>query len=162
MTPKKIALCVVLLLSSTSLARASGTIAVYALVENVIFEPNDNNPERIRISGAFALETSRFSVVSLQNEKGPLQQAQRGYLYFQLAERAAASAAVLKEWRDLKAIAGTGQAIAFGNFDATRGIRLRQDSEKPAAPDSYIPNVGLVKLGAAEPISRQLRQALGK
>jgi hypothetical protein len=160
MTPARIALCVVLLLSSISLARASGTIAVYALLENVVFEPSDNSPARIRISGVFAFETTRFSIASLEDEKR-LQQPQRGYLYLQLAGNSA-DAAVLKEWRDLKAIAGTGQAIAFGNFDATRGIRLRPDSERPGAPDSYIPNIGLVKLGAAGLMSRLLRQSPGK
>jgi hypothetical protein len=39
---------------------------------------------------------------------------------------------------------------------------LRPASEKPASPDSYLTNVGIVKLGAANPMSLQLRQALAK
>jgi hypothetical protein len=60
---------------------------------------------------------------------------------------------------DLKAMAGTGQAIAFGDFDATAGVRLRPASEKPTAPEAYVTNVGIVRLGGRgePPAVKELR-----
>src|SRR5687768_5697659 len=82
---------------------ASEMVGIYAVVEKVIFEPNDQAPERIQIWGVISTD---------RNAANP----RRGYLYFRLPSLflPEANEAAKKEWADLKAIAGTGQPIAFG------------------------------------------------
>src|SRR5215468_5077665 len=85
-------------------AQASGPIAVYALVDNVTFEPNADKPERVRMDGVFitaAERTDRYS------------EPQSGYLYFTLP--AQNRDVVLREWSDLKEVAGKRQVVGFGS-----------------------------------------------
>src|SRR5689334_23116897 len=88
---------------------ASGPVGIYALVDKVVFEPNEQAPERIQVWGAFALVDGGVGRTSAAP-------AQRGYLYFSYPTAAEARGqtvpgAVKKEWMDIKAVAGTGQAI---------------------------------------------------
>lgn len=91
-------------------ARASGPIGIYGIVEKVIFEPSESSPERIQVFGAFALVDG--GVGNPQGATTP----KRGYLYFSLPEDRPLQEAAKKEWADLKAVAGTGQAIGFGSY----------------------------------------------
>ena len=50
----KTALAVLVLFAAGDLI-ASGPVGIYAMVDKVVFEPNDTAPERIQIWGAFAL-----------------------------------------------------------------------------------------------------------
>jgi hypothetical protein len=99
---------------------------------------------------------------------------QHGYLYFKLPE-GNEQAVVKAEWSDLKGVAGTGQAVAFGNWGLvgnvkaltsrtadSRGVpylveltpgggkqtdvRVRPASETPTNPGVYSTNAGVVKL----------------
>ena len=56
-------------------AKASGPIAVYALVDKVAFEPNADKPQRIRLSGVF---------ITAEDNTGTYSAPRRGYLYFTL------------------------------------------------------------------------------
>jgi len=71
-------------------AKASGPIAVYALVDKVAFEPNENKPERIRLSGVF---------ITAEDNTGTYSAPRRGYLYFTLP--GVNSELAQREWRDL-------------------------------------------------------------
>ena len=134
-----------LLLFASERSSASEIVGIYALVDRVIFEPNEQAPERIQIWGAFS--TSR-------NPEG----AKRGYFYFRPPFGPEFHEAALKEWRDLKAVAGTGQAVAFGQqyfyvpqmavADAYIQAlpRVRPASEKPDFADGYPVNIGVSKL----------------
>lgn len=94
----------IVLLLSLQLA-GSGTAAIYALVSKVVLEPNGRAPERIQIWGAFSLASSGATLTP-----------QRGYLYFDLPNDEKQRKASLQEWADLKAVAGTGQVVAFGEI----------------------------------------------
>jgi hypothetical protein len=86
-------------------AFASDPVGIYALVDRVVLEPSDAQPERIQIHGAFS-----FAMRNFGDQYSP---PVRGYLYYQLpAEKADAAKA---EWADMRKIAGTGQIIAFGS-----------------------------------------------
>jgi len=134
-----------LLLFASVKSSASEVVGIYALVDRVVFEPNDQSPERIQIWGAFS--TSRNP-----------EAAKRGYLYFRPPFAADFHEAALKEWRDLKAVAGSGQAVAFGQqyfyvpqmavADAyVQALpRVRPASEKPEFADGYPVNIGVSKL----------------
>ena len=152
---------------------ASGPLGIYGIVEKVVFEPSEKSPERIQVWGAFAY------VDGGANSPGTVSAAKRGYLYFKLPTvlaSASESQTVKNEWADLKAIAGTGQAIGFGTWGyigafggldpgtnssrppyviarAPRGgeltdFRVRPASEIPATPAPYQTNAGIVKLPA--------------
>lgn len=102
-------------------ANASGTLGLYAVIERVEFEPNADAPERVRVHGAFAF----FDSTSLRSgEPVPralaggarvTSPAARGYLYFRLPPGEEATRA-LREWRDLAAVAGTREGVAFGDY----------------------------------------------
>lgn len=102
----------------------------------------------------------------------------RGYLYFRLPSASVANVqaveAAKKEWTDLKAVAGTGQAIGFGSWGyigsfaglqpqarstmppyilerapgggAQTDLRVRPESEAPTSPAAYQTEFGIVKL----------------
>jgi hypothetical protein len=118
----------------------------------------------------------------------------RGFLYFKLPTVFGGYATgdvktVRREWNDLKAVAGTGQAIAFGAWgyigrfeDPHRGgqayffenvprggertdLRVHTSAKPTATPVTYQTNAGVVKLSAAgshAPVVKQLQAALGK
>ena len=163
--------------------KASGPLGIYAIVEKIAFEPNEAAPQRIRITGAFAYvnEPSRGLGTSA---------AKRGYMYFKLPDDAGAAERIRREWNDIKSVAGTGQAIGFGNWfyvgpfgsiqpdakttqiieNSPRGgssgdMRVRPESEAPGTPVNYQTNNGVVKLsaeGSNAAIVRALRDALRK
>lgn len=146
---------------------ASGPIGVYALIDKVVLEPNDTAPDRAQIWGAFV-------VVDAQR-RTPIYPAKRGYLYFQLPgeglwrDGVSRSEVTRREWNDLKAVAGSGQAVGFGSSwvgtgsgAPTEPYRVRPASESPAAPNLYVLNAGVVKLsanGSHDEILNELRAA---
>lgn len=118
-------------IAGTAIVVASDRIGVYAVIDKVVFEPNDQNPERIQIWGAFAVAT--------RNDRDNYDAVQRGYLYFTADGSAAMTRA---EWNDLKSVAGTKRIVGFSSrFGQT--VRVRAGTDKPAAPDSYVTGVGV-------------------
>jgi len=171
-------------LAAITPALASGPIGMYAIVDKVVFEPDEQQPQRVQLWGAFAY------VEGVPGTGMQVSPAKRGYLYFQMAPGLSAQsvATVRDEWRDLKAVAGTGQAVGFGgwafvgafeglNPDGTsRGyilqgggsgkildLRVRPAEEPVANPTTYAVNIGVVKLsqtGSHAEIVQQLKAAL--
>ncbi len=165
---------VVALVFAVGRLAASGPIGVYGLVEKVVFEPDERSPERIQVWGAFAYADGAGSGST------SVSAARAGYLYFALPEltpgvtTASTIDTIKKEWADLKAVAGTGQAIGFGRWGYIAGfaslqpdkrptppsvilrrvpsggaeidLRVRPASEVPASPATYQTDTGIVKL----------------
>src|SRR5580765_625531 len=121
-----------LALATGIVAHASGPIAVYAKDDRVVVEPNEQAPERIQVFGTFTLASA-----SSANSFGtPV----RGYLYYSLPTTGAAPSppdvnrrTALNEWKDLKAVAGSGEIVAFG-AQSNNPPRLHKADEKPASP----------------------------
>jgi hypothetical protein len=166
---------------------ASGRTSVYAVIEKVVFEPNETNAERIHLWGAFS-----FAGITLLGETtGPRllgSKPLRGYLYFSLPPAGGDHIKLVRtEWADLKSMAGTGQAVSFGQWSdlgATspgpsgeiyvsvpnvRGgimgarLTLLGQSAPGASPTPWVTNTGLVKLraeGSHAALVKQLRDAL--
>ena len=146
---------------------ASGPLGLYGIVEKVVVEPNEQAPERVQVWGAF---------IHVENGPGGVaSEARRGYLYFKLPYGVRVSAAgvdrVRREWADLKSVAGTGQAVGFGDWgwrrvpraDEKTDLSVRPGSITPAEPAEYSAGSGLVKLtdgGSHAAIIKQLRNAL--
>jgi hypothetical protein len=173
---RRFTLLVVLLAMAASVS-ASGRIGFYGIVEKVVFEPNEAAAERIQVWGAFMYVDGGAS------QNIATSTARRGYLYFRLQPNIPGFTPqsqidlTKKEWADLKAIAGSGQAIGFGNWGyigsfgvlepggtaappsflwerkpqggERADLRVRPATEAPSAPATYQTETGIVKLNAA-------------
>ena len=130
-------------------AYASDFTGVYARIDKVVFEPSADAPERVQIWGVFSVSAPAVSA--------GYQPAARGYLYFKLDHNPASNqrwrdpARTLVEWKDLKALAGSGQIVAFGTraSGANPPPRVRKADEKPADPDFYTMNSDMVRVSGA-------------
>lgn len=190
MNISRVVLAIMGLLVVAARLTASGPLGIYGIVEKVVLEPNEQAPERVQVWGAFAY------VDGAAGQSLTVSTAKRGYLYFRLPTAAdgvtvRSQVKVIKnEWADLKAVAGTGQAIGFGQWGYigafpglqpdTRGnmppyilehapgnpqadLRVRPASEAPGSPALYQTNAGIVKLregGSHAEIVKQLQDAL--
>jgi hypothetical protein len=186
MKPSARTLAFVLLLFAAAHVSASGPLGIYGIVEKVVFEPNEASPERIQLWGAFAYFDGATDTRTTISPVG------RGYLYFRLPVApgggvdSALSPTVLREWADLKSVAGTGQAVGFGTWgyiggfwelrpdtanrmppqilernagrNITTDLRVRPASEPPAAPAIYQTNIGVVKIPAQGSHARVVEQ----
>jgi hypothetical protein len=123
-------------LAAGAVAHASDPVGIYAIVEKVVFEPDEKAPVRVQVWGAFAQADSRNN----NDEYGP---AAAGYLYFTCP--AGREQVCRNEWSDLKSMAGQGVGVAFGGrFEPAS--RVRKTSEPPASPDPYPIRMGVVKM----------------
>ena len=138
---------VVLSVASVGIGHASGPIGVFALVEKVAFEPNADQPERVRITGIF--------ITADDGQAGVYSAPQRGYLYLTLARGNEPLAR--REWEDLKSIAGSRQVVGFGAvWTGSAQVRVRKADEEAKSPDVYPMGNGLVKVNADHPRARAL------
>ena len=131
---KLVTLLLALVGIGASRALASDPVGIYALVDKVVFEPNETNPERIQVWGAFAIA---------EGYGYTYKNAERGYLYYKANSEK--PAACRNEWTDLKTVAGTGQIVAFGSRYTEKG-KLRKKETKPENPDVYPLAMGLTKV----------------
>ena len=116
---------------------ASGPIAVYARVDKVVIDPSPDAPGTIQIWGVFsAAKPPRM------NEFLP---AARGYLYYRLPGNPQYRTVALREWNDLKALAGSKDIVAFGSL-FVGAPTVRKPDERPQSPDEYSLNVGIRKM----------------
>src|SRR6266851_4702245 len=100
-----VAMVVVFSLATAAFAK-NGTIGIYAVVDQVTFEPDGPSANLVRISGLFGVPVPMSS--------GEYRTPQRGYLYFRISP--VMEAAIRKDWSELKAIAGTGQTVGFAFY----------------------------------------------
>jgi hypothetical protein len=135
-------------LIGASAFQASGPVEVYAIVDKVIFEPDESGAQRVQIWGVFSLRGATSGDV------------QSGYLYYRmnLPPRCATDKAACSDiekstrviWSDIKTIAGTGQAIGFGgNIGTPNPGRVRKASESPEWADPFPLGNPVVPLGAS-------------
>lgn len=130
---------------------ASGPTAVYALIDKVALEPSADRPQRIVIYGVFSTD---------ENAGNRYSEPQRGYLCFTLPTQN--SELALREWSDLKSVAGTRQVVAFGSGWMAK-VRVRKSSAEAANdPDPYTLNFGVKKLNADEPHAKALLDYKGR
>jgi hypothetical protein len=132
--------------------RASDMVGIYTVVEKVVLEPSDAAPQRIQVWGAFALADGKSG-----STYGP---AQRGYLYYTCPE--GQETVCRREWADLKTVAGKDTGVGFGARYKEKG-RVRKADEKPASPDVYPIERGIIRLSAGHdslPVIDRIKAAL--
>ena len=95
-----------LLLPPKSVIAKNASIGIYAIVDQVTFEPETGPPHSVRISGIF--------VVPIPMSSGNYRSPQRGYLYFRIAPRT--EQATRRDWSELKTLAGSGKVLGFGQY----------------------------------------------
>jgi hypothetical protein len=151
----------------TSILMADGSVGVYAMVQKVVFEPSEAAPKTLQIWGVFVWVDGGLK------SPGPINLPQRGYIYFKLPDGAAEAVAAKKQWTEIKAIAGSNQIIAFGDWrysgpfedlyiPVTGGledVRVRKQAEAPAKPIAYPIKTGLLKI-ADDPAHESLRSLM--
>lgn len=163
----------VLAFMAVSVAGSVREVQIYGIVERVVLEPNERAPERIKIWGAFALLYTNQEPLAEYHGRGSPYDPNRGYLYFKLPPAARgdtkklAQEAAKREWADLKAVAGTGQAITFGSWTSIYlglvrnsrsetgfvagppyddALRVHDEKERSARPIPYTMDTGIVKI----------------
>jgi hypothetical protein len=95
-----------LLLPPKSVIAKNASIGIYAIVDEVTFEPNSSTHNSVRISGVF--------VVPVPISSGDYRTPQKGYLYFRIAP--GAEQATQRDWNELKNLAGSGKVVGFGQY----------------------------------------------
>jgi hypothetical protein len=99
----------------------------------VILEPSADNADGFQFHGFFAM--------AQPYDRNFYLPPQRGILYFTLPTDRPEIA--LREWSDLKAVAGTGKVVSFGNREQFMTLKVRKPDEKPVSPDVYQLGIGL-------------------
>jgi hypothetical protein len=123
--------------------KASDPVGVYALVDKVVFEPNEATPKVVQVWGAFAVAvTPEHRPYPLEEGYGP---AQKGFLSFTCPVGKMTQCQA--EWADLKSVAGKAEVVGFGTRWNQAAPRVRAANESGAAPDVYAMNIGVVKMG---------------
>jgi hypothetical protein len=123
---------------SVSAAELSDPIGVYALIDRVVFLPNAEHAETIRIYGAFSVSVPQRG----GREGAYAYMLGRGYLLYSIEP--GRSDATPVEWRDLASMAGTDAIVAFGARRAANG-RIRHAGEPEDEPDRYPIGFGVVR-----------------
>ena len=118
-------------LTLTVPASASDPMGAYCLIDKVVLEPSEC-PERAQVWGACAI-ANRYGY----------QAPTRGYFYYSIPT--GQEEVTRREWLDLKAVAGTNEAVGFGGRNRNMG-RFRLVTEEVKTADAYPLNVGIVKL----------------
>jgi hypothetical protein len=131
-----------LVFATLGMVRASGPIAVFALLDRVVLEPNDNAPTRIQLWGTFSVAKERYS--------GEYRAPEKGYLYYKLESNMEQPTRSI--WADLKKVAGSGEVVGFGGGYASREDlgRVRPASEKLKDPDFFPIGNPVTRLGNAQ------------
>src|SRR5262245_18920610 len=127
---------------------ASDPIGVYARVDKVVLEPNEQNPERIQVWGAFAL--------AVKGTPEEYAKPVEGYLYYTMPKEKADLAR--KEWSDLKKVAGTAQCVGFASRYKPTGTVRKADAQ-PKDPDPYPLQYGLTKVNESNPQAKLLKKS---
>ena len=150
-----IALCIGLaVLAPAPTLLAEGPVAVYAMVQKVVFEPGETAPTAIQVWGVFVWVDGGLK------SPGPINVPQRGYMYFKLPPGSANAAAARKQWAEIRTTAGTDQVLAFGDWNyagpfedlhvsvpgGSEDVRVRRQNEMPAKAITYPLRTALFKV----------------
>jgi hypothetical protein len=126
----------VLFLALVPIPLPSDPAGVYAVLDRVVLQPNAEAPTAAELHGAFALA---------EGHRGQYYRApQVGVLRFQLGKDGTAS---VQQWRELAAVAGTGQIVAFGSrYEQGTGkaaLRVESPDAVPAAATPFATGWGV-------------------
>lgn len=117
---------------------ASDPVGIYAVVNKVVFEPDECAPTRVQVWGAFS---------KADNQSRGYANVETGYLYYVVPKGPESNGVVCqREWMDLKAVAGTGEVVGFGTRWGSPLGRVRRANLKVEDPDPYPMNNGVWRI----------------
>jgi hypothetical protein len=144
-----------LLLSSNFAIAKNVSVGIYAIVDQVTFEPEGDSPNFVRISGVFVVPP--LPIGSYRKFVPFYFGPSRGYLYFRITP--GTEAATRRDWSEIKSFAGSGKVVGFGQYwvpnpNDPQGnphhsleVRVHAESGGPARPDFYpIPLPGVTEV----------------
>jgi hypothetical protein len=113
-------------------ASASAPAGVWALIDEVSFEPEKGTPARIRIDGLFIVANQKPDFPAYPGYSTP----KSGYMYYYCAEKQADTC--LMEWKELNSVAGTkDNCRGWGDNSLPSNGTVRSDLYPPSKPDLY-------------------------
>ena len=95
-------------------AVVSDPSGIYALIEKVVFLPDEAKPERVELHGAFAIAVGQHG----DYYTGP----RWGRVVLRAPEQR--TEACIAQWRDLARVAGTRQIVAFSSRYSQKDVRV--------------------------------------
>jgi hypothetical protein len=125
---------------------ASDPVGVYCVVQRVVMAPDEQHPTSVQVWGACAAANGGVAEDGSYTP-GWYAAPRKGYLYYSAPK--GKEDICLREWTDLKRVAGTGEVVGFGSRRLNNG-RLRLAAELPKDPDAYPIQMGVVRLGHAQ------------
>lgn len=129
----------VVALSFAAVAQAGGPPPVYILVEKVVLEPDDQNPERVQIWGYFT------HAPASNPRSDQFSTPVYGWMYL-----SGGGDECRKQWLRLRKDAGTGKVLPIGRCGEakeTLALPIRKPGERPDKPDGKYP---LAEIGLYE------------
>jgi hypothetical protein len=124
---------------------ASDPMGIYCVVNRVVMAPDEQHPTTAQVWGACATATGGPAEDGSYTP-GWYATPRKGYLYYSAPK--GKEDVCLREWTDLKRVAGTGEVVGFGGRRQNVG-RIRLVSEVPRDPDPYPIQMGVTKLTSA-------------
>lgn len=128
---------VLVVLALPSTAFPSDPVGIYGVVEKVVLEPAQGEPERVQLWGVFAL--------AVRKDRDAYEEPTRGVIYARLVP--GKEKACRAEWADFEKLAVKGEPVAFGSR-YEKQPRVRLPGEKLEKPEAYPLGFGLQRLRA--------------
>jgi hypothetical protein len=126
MSRMKYAAALILAVAFVVEARAGGPPPTFIVVDKLVFEPNEQAPERIQIWGSF----------SFLKEKTGYSAPVQGYLYYTLAN--GKEEQCRREWATLQKLVADKHMVALGFCGSPKvDGHLRKPDEKPHSPVAF-------------------------
>lgn len=125
--------------------RASDPVGIYCVVNRVVMSPDEQHPTTVQVWGACSTATGGPQEDGTYTP-GWYAAPKSGYLYYSAPK--GKEDVCLREWSDLKRVAGTGDVVGFGGRRQNLG-RMRLASEVPRDPDVYPIQMGVTRLNAS-------------
>jgi hypothetical protein len=121
----------------------SDPVGIYALLDQVVLQPNEQQPTTVELHGAFALAEGRHG----EYYRSP----RAGVLRFSVGKDAAEA---VQQWRDLKQMAGTGKVVGFSSryaqADSPEPLVIVPAAAPAAKPVAYDGSFGLRKVDGVD------------
>ena len=124
---------------------ASDPVGIYCVVNRVVMSPDEQHPTTVQVWGACATATGGPQEDGTYTP-GWYSAPKAGYLYYSAPK--GKEDVCLREWSDLKRVAGTGDVVGFGSRRQNLG-RMRIASEVPRDPDQYPIQMGVTRLNSS-------------